>query len=74
MHTANTLFSNLYPTAGIERQGCGADGLPRPSNRFDGLMMPIAGAKAVLQDIWQPPGGEIIAAEGVSFTTLHVPG
>jgi cyclohexanecarboxylate-CoA ligase len=80
MHTSNTMFSNIAPY--VERLGLGArdtvlmaSPLAHQTGFMYGLVMPIyLGAKAVLQDVWQPDrAGEIIAEEGVTFTMASTP-
>jgi cyclohexanecarboxylate-CoA ligase len=80
MHTSNTLFSNIAQY--VERLGLGrsdtvlmASPLAHQTGFLYGLVMPIyLGAKAVLQDVWQPDrAGEIIAQEGVTFTMASTP-
>jgi cyclohexanecarboxylate-CoA ligase len=80
MHTSNTLFSNIIPYA--ERLTLDdndvvlmASPMAHQTGFMYGLMMPIMlGAKAVLQDVWQPDrAAEIIAAEGCSFTMASTP-
>jgi cyclohexanecarboxylate-CoA ligase len=80
MHTANTLFSNLRPYA--ERLRLTGDDVVLMSSPMAhqtgfmyGLMMPIMlGAKAMLQDIWEPQQAAIrISSERVTFTMASTP-
>jgi cyclohexanecarboxylate-CoA ligase len=80
MHTSNTLLSNIVPYA--EALGLGssdvilmASPLAHQTGFMYGLMMPIyLGAKAVLQDVWNPArAADLIAAERVSFTMASTP-
>jgi len=80
MHTANTLFSNLRPYA--ERLRLTGDDVVLMSSPMAhqtgfmyGLMMPIMlGAKAVLQDIWEPKQAATrIGSERVTFTMASTP-
>ncbi|SME90907.1 cyclohexanecarboxylate-CoA ligase [Tistlia consotensis] len=80
MHSSNTLISNLLPYA--ERLGLGsgdvvlmASPMAHQTGFMYGLMMPILlGARAVLQDVWEPKrAAALIAAEGVSFTMASTP-
>ena len=80
MHSANTLFSNIWTYA--ERLRLGADdvvfmGSPmaHQTGFMYGLMMPIwLKASAVVLDIWSARrGAEIIRAEGATFTMASTP-
>jgi cyclohexanecarboxylate-CoA ligase len=80
MHTSNTLLSNIGPYA--EALGLGskdvvlmASPLAHQTGFMYGLMMPVyLGAKAVLQDIWDPArAADLIAGEHVTFTMASTP-
>ncbi len=80
MHTSNTLISALTPYA--ERLHLGASDvvlmaspMAHQTGFMYGLMMPIVlGAKAVLQDQWNPErAADLIAGENVSFTMAATP-
>ncbi|MCC8392484.1 cyclohexanecarboxylate-CoA ligase [Paraburkholderia sp. MMS20-SJTR3] len=75
MHTANTLLSNIVPYADAMRLSADdvvlmASPLAHQTGFMYGLMMPIVlGARAVLQDIWQPAQAvQTIRDESVTFT------
>lgn len=80
MHTSNTLFSNIVVYA--ERLGLAADDvvlmaspMAHQTGFMYGLMMPVyLGAKAVLQDVWDPAvAATLIEDEAVSFTMASTP-
>ncbi|HOV02802.1 MAG TPA: AMP-binding protein [Kaistiaceae bacterium] len=80
MHTSNTLFSNIVVYA--ERLGLSADDvvlmaspMAHQTGFMYGLMMPVyLGAKAVLQDVWDPAvAATLIEDEAVSFTMASTP-
>jgi cyclohexanecarboxylate-CoA ligase len=80
MHTSNTLLSALTPYA--ERLGLGASDvflmaspMAHQTGFMYGLMLPIVlGAKAVLQDIWNPErAADLVAGERVTFTMAATP-
>lgn len=80
MHTANTVGANIWAYA--ERLHLGADDvilmaspMAHQTGFMYGLLMPIMlGARAVLQDIWNPEkAAQIIREEGVSFTMASTP-
>jgi cyclohexanecarboxylate-CoA ligase len=80
MHSSNTLLSALGPF--MQRLHLSASDvvlmaspMAHQTGFMYGLMMPVAlGARAVLQDIWDPKRAvEIIRAEAVSFTMASTP-
>jgi cyclohexanecarboxylate-CoA ligase len=80
MHSANTLMANIVPYA--ERLKLGKDEvvlmaspMAHQTGFMYGLMMPIMlGARAVLQDIWDPAKAtELIREQGVTFTMASTP-
>ena len=80
MHSANTLMANIVPYA--ERLHLGAEDvilmaspMAHQTGFMYGLMMPIVlGARAVLQDIWEPKKAiELIRKEGATFTMASTP-
>ncbi|ARU06442.1 cyclohexanecarboxylate-CoA ligase [Comamonas serinivorans] len=80
MHTANTVSANIHAYA--ERLHLGADDvilmaspMAHQTGFMYGLMMPIMlGARAVLQDVWDPVlAAQVIRDEGVSFTMASTP-
>jgi cyclohexanecarboxylate-CoA ligase len=80
MHSANTLMANIIPYA--ERLKLGKDEvvlmaspMAHQTGFMYGLMMPIMlGARAVLQDIWDPAKAtELIREQGVTFTMASTP-
>jgi cyclohexanecarboxylate-CoA ligase len=80
MHSSNTLMANI--TAYAERLRLGADDvilmaspMAHQTGFMYGLMMPIMlGARAVLQDIWNPQTAvELIRSEGATFTMASTP-
>lgn len=80
MHTANTLLSNVIPYA--ERMQLGADDvvlmaspMAHQTGFLYGLLLPIVlGARAVLQDTWDPArAAALIREEGVTFTMASTP-
>jgi len=80
MHTANTLIANIVPYAGRLRLGPDdvvlmASPMAHQTGFMYGLMMPVVlGARAVLQDIWDPrKAAALIRDEGVTFTMGSTP-
>jgi cyclohexanecarboxylate-CoA ligase len=80
MHSSNSMMANIVPYA--ERLRLGADDvilmaspMAHQTGFMYGLMMPIMlGARAVLQDVWQPNKAvETIRAEGATFTMASTP-
>ncbi|MEQ9225551.1 MAG: cyclohexanecarboxylate-CoA ligase, partial [Parvibaculum sp.] len=80
MHTSNTLLSNILICA--ERLGLGADDvmfmaspMAHQTGFMYGLVMPIlAGATAILQDVWEPKRASAsISGEGITFTMASTP-
>jgi cyclohexanecarboxylate-CoA ligase len=80
MHSANTLMANIIPYA--ERLRLSRDDvilmaspMAHQTGFMYGLMMPIMlGARAVLQDVWDPArAADLIRAESVSFTMASTP-
>ncbi|MBX3493027.1 MAG: cyclohexanecarboxylate-CoA ligase [Parvibaculum sp.] len=80
MHTSNTLLSNILVCA--ERLGLGADDvmfmaspMAHQTGVMYGLVMPIlAGATAILQDVWGPKRASAsISGEGITFTMASTP-
>ena len=80
MHSSNSLTANIIPYA--ERLHLGADDvilmaspMAHQTGFLYGLFMPIAlGARAVLQDIWDPRKAvETIRGEGATFTMASTP-
>lgn len=75
MHSANTLMSNIVPYAQAMRLGADdavlmASPMAHQTGFMYGLMMPVLlGARAVLQDVWQPQtAAGLIRREHVTFT------
>ena len=80
MHTSNTLLSNILVCA--ERLGLGADDvmfmaspMAHQTGFMYGLAMPVlAGATAILQDVWEPKRASAsISREGITFTMASTP-
>jgi cyclohexanecarboxylate-CoA ligase len=80
MHTANTLMSNILPYAA--RLGLSADDvvlmaspMAHQTGFMYGLLMPVVlGARAVLQDVWDPPRAvALIRDEGATFSMASTP-
>lgn len=80
MHTSNTLLSNILICA--ERLGLGADDvmfmaspMAHQTGFMYGLLMPVlAGATAILQDVWEPKRASAsISREGITFTMASTP-
>lgn len=80
MHTSNTLLSNILICA--ECLGLGRDDvmfmaspMAHQTGFMYGLMMPVlAGATAILQDVWEPKRASAsIAREGITFTMASTP-
>lgn len=80
MHTANTVSANIWAYAQRLHLGASdvvlmASPMAHQTGFMYGLLMPIMlGARAVLQDIWEPATAvDIIRREGVSFTMASTP-
>ena len=80
MHSSNSLTANIFPYA--ERLHLGGDDvilmaspMAHQTGFLYGLFMPITlGARAVLQDIWDPRKAvETIRSEGATFTMASTP-
>jgi len=80
MHSSNSLIANIVPYA--ERLRLGADDvvlmaspMAHQTGFLYGLFMPVTlGARALLQDIWEPRKAvETIRNEGASFTMASTP-
>ncbi|HKV15128.1 MAG TPA: AMP-binding protein, partial [Reyranella sp.] len=80
MHSSNSLTANIFPCA--ERLHLGADDvvlmaspMAHQTGFLYGLFMPITlGARAVLQDIWEPRKAvETIRSERATFTMASTP-
>jgi cyclohexanecarboxylate-CoA ligase len=80
MHSSNSLTANIFPYA--ERLHLGADDvvlmaspMAHQTGFLYGLFMPVTlGARAVLQDIWDPRKAvETIRSEGATFTMASTP-
>lgn len=80
MHTANTVSANIWAYAQRLHLSASdvvlmASPMAHQTGFMYGLLMPIMlGARAVLQDIWEPATAvDIIRREGVSFTMASTP-
>jgi cyclohexanecarboxylate-CoA ligase len=80
MHSANTLMSNILPYAARLRLSGGdavlmASPMAHQTGFMYGLMMPVMlGARAVLQDVWDPATAvALIRDEGATFTMASTP-
>lgn len=80
MHSSNSMTANIHAYA--ERLGLGVDDvilmaspMAHQTGFMYGLMMPIMlGARAVLQDIWDPRKAlDVIRSEGATFTMASTP-
>ncbi|HXZ91924.1 MAG TPA: cyclohexanecarboxylate-CoA ligase [Burkholderiales bacterium] len=80
MHSANTLLSNILPYAARMRLGAGdvvlmASPMAHQTGFMYGLVMPVVlGARAVLQDVWDPARAvALIRDERATFTMASTP-
>ncbi len=80
MHTSNTLLHNvdrIVERLGLSDRDVGfmASPLAHQTGFLIGMMLPLwLGARAVLQDVWNPAAAvQIIGAEGVTFTMASTP-
>jgi len=80
MHSANTLMSNILPYAARLRLSADdvvlmASPMAHQTGFMYGLVMPVVlGARAVLQDVWDPPRAvALIQGEGATFTMASTP-
>jgi cyclohexanecarboxylate-CoA ligase len=80
MHSANTLLSNILPYAARMRLSADdvvlmASPMAHQTGFMYGLVMPVVlGARAVLQDLWDPARAvALIREEGATFTMASTP-
>ena len=80
MHSANTLLSNILPYAARMRLSADdvvlmASPMAHQTGFMYGLVMPVVlGARAVLQDLWDPGRAvALIREEGATFTMASTP-